>query len=284
MSVKPSPIDCHVAVSAQGVTALELLATESGVSRQKIKDAMSKGAVWLTRGKKTQRLRRAKFMPLPGDRLRLCFDAHLLASSPPEPRLLADQRMYTVWYKPPMLLSQGTIWGDHCSLLRLAEQHFEQKRKVFLVHRLDREAHGLMLIAHQAQASAQLSALFQDHRMQKHYEVRIVGNFAEHAAENSITVNQPLDGKHAVSHLQLLDYDAERNESLLSVTIETGRKHQIRKHCALLDLPVVGDTRYGSADKRGMQLKACRLVFNCPVTKQTVEYICPPSTGSALDI
>lgn len=281
MSVKPTSVDCHVTVSTPGLSALEILASESGVSKQKIKDAMSKGAVWLSRGKKTQRLRRVKFMPVPGDKLRLCFDPQLLALVPPTPTLIADSQGYSVWYKPAMLLSQGSIWGDHCSLLRLVEQYFQQKRRVFLVHRLDREASGLMLVAHQPQVAAQLSAMFQDHRVSKHYEVLVTGNFSETAGLQEVTVDLPIDGKQAVSHLTLKHFDVERQESLLEVSIETGRKHQIRKHCATLGLPVVGDARYASADQRGLQLKACRLEFVCPIKKQVVSYTLDENAGKA---
>lgn len=283
MSVKPSTIDCHVRVTTPGVTALELLASESGVSKQKIKDAMSKGSVWLTRGKKTQRLRRVKFIPVPGDRLRLCVDPQLLALVAPTPTLLADTQGYSVWYKPPMLMSQGSIWGDHCSLLRLVEQHFQQKRRVFLVHRLDREASGVMLVAHQAQVAAHLSAMFQDHRISKHYQVRVTGNFRDKTGQQSITVDLPIDGKPAVSHLTLQQFDAEREESLLDVSIDTGRKHQIRKHCASLALPVVGDARYARSDPRGLQLKAYRLTFVCPVKQQLVSYTLDHAVGDSND-
>ncbi len=272
MSVKPTTVDCHVMVTTPGLTALELLASEAGISKQKIKDAMNKGAVWLTRGKKTQRLRRVKFMPVPGDRLRICVDPQLLALVAPTPTLLADNQGYSVWYKPPMLMSQGSIWGDHCSLLRLVEQYFQQKRRVFLVHRLDREASGLMLVAHHAQMAGQLSAMFQDHRISKHYQVRVTGNFLAKTGQQTVKVDLPIDGKPALSHLTLRQFDAERQESLLDVLIDTGRKHQIRKHCASLALPVVGDARYARADPRGLQLKAYRLAFVCPIKKQLVTY------------
>src|SRR5690606_8635717 len=110
----------------------------------RIKDAMNKGAVWHKRGSKTRRLRRATQILSAGDELALYYNPDVLALVPPAPVLLADESQYSVWIKPAGLLAQGSQEGDHCALLRLAE--LALGRPVFLVHRLDREAAGLMLI------------------------------------------------------------------------------------------------------------------------------------------
>src|SRR5690606_33637419 len=135
-------------------------------------DAMLKGAVWLTRGKHQKRIRRATFVGQTGDKLSLHYDAELLRRVPPTPQLLADEKRYSIWLKPAGLLAQGTMEGDHCSLLRLCEQQLQ--REVYLVHRLDREAAGLMLIAHDGKSAAAFSQLFaaaKTELLQKQYVV-----------------------------------------------------------------------------------------------------------------
>ena len=92
-----------------------------GLSRQKIKDAMAKGACWWTHKGKRLRLRRATKELKPGIRLQLYYDEKVLARTPENPVLLEDLERYTVWFKPHGLLAQGSQWGDHCSLLRLAD-------------------------------------------------------------------------------------------------------------------------------------------------------------------
>jgi tRNA pseudouridine32 synthase/23S rRNA pseudouridine746 synthase len=206
-----------------------------------------------------------------GDTLSLCYNPELLALVPPQPQLLADERQYSVWLKPAGLLAQGTQEGDHCSLLRIAE--LELKRDAFLVHRLDREAAGLMLIAHTPKAAAAFSALFaaQDTatRIKKTYRVEVRGE-----APPSGEIALPLDGKAALTRYTRIAFDAARNSSTLDVELVTGRKHQIRRHCAESGFPVLGDPAYGenNKDARGLQLFAVALEFKCPLTGHARAY------------
>ncbi|HEX4910224.1 MAG TPA: pseudouridine synthase, partial [Permianibacter sp.] len=147
-------------------------------------------------------------------------------------------------------------------------------RDVFLVHRLDREAAGLMLIAHTGKAAAALSALFADHTagaqvIDKRYQVEVRG---ELPLEGHI--QKKLDSKPASTHFRRLAFDAERNVSLAEVLIDTGRKHQIRRHLAGIGCPVLGDPQYGegNSDVRGLQLFAVQLKFYCPLTRSVRNY------------
>lgn len=125
-----------------GRKVTDFLAEHTRLSRQRIKDAMGKGAVWLKRGRQRKRLRKATETLKRNDRIELHYDAELLARQPPEPICLQDTNGYSVWFKPAGLLSQGNDFGDHLSLLRLAEQRLEPRRAAFAVHRLDRETAG----------------------------------------------------------------------------------------------------------------------------------------------
>ncbi len=87
-------------------------------------------------------------------------------------------------------------------------------------------------------------------------------------------LDQPLDGKAAVTEYRVLDWDAAANRSTLAVRIQTGRLHQIRRHLADAGFPVLGDPRYGQGNKsaEGLRLAAVGLTFSCPRRKQPVEY------------
>ncbi len=252
--------------------ALTALARISKLPKERIKDAMAKGAVWLKHGNKTKRMRRSTFTPRPGDEISLYYSPEVLALKPPQAELLADEKHYSVWIKPAGLLAQGTQEGDHCSLLRQVELLL--KREVFLVHRLDREAAGLMLIAHTGKAAAALSELFAaaegQKRMDKYYQVEVAGQVPE-----SGEITLPLDGKAALSRFTRLHYDDSRNRSRVRVQLITGRKHQIRRHFAESGFPVIGDPTYGSNNKDpgGMQLFAVELSFVCPLTMTTRNYV-----------
>lgn len=252
--------------AGNGHTALSWMAAETGLSKQKLKDAMAKGAVWLGR-KGQKRLRRATAELQAGDELQLYYDPALLARTPPEPRLVADCRHYSVWYKPPGMLAQGSQWGDHCALTRWVEKHFTPPRDVHLVHRLDREASGLMLMAHSPQAAARLGDLFQRRDMDKRYRVLAAGRVGE-PGETQV-IDLPLDGKPSRSHVTVLALDDNGN-SLLDIRLESGRKHQIRRHLAESGHPVLGDPRYGLGypHPAGLQLRAWRLAFRCPFSRQ----------------
>jgi tRNA pseudouridine32 synthase/23S rRNA pseudouridine746 synthase len=267
-----SSIESHVAVESPGTNAVDLLQQTTGLSKQRIKIAMTHGAVWVTRGSNTQRLRRAKRALRVGDEIHLYYDAEILAEVPAEPRLVADVDGYSVWHKPYGLRSQGSKWGDHCTVARWAERNLQPERPAFTVHRLDRAANGLILVAHSKKIAAALAELFRERKVEKRYRALVAGDFSSHA--NPIRVEQPIDDKAAISEFSLQEVCDGGARSLVDVRIETGRKHQIRRHLAELEHPVIGDRLYGSGEKDGvdLQLTAYLLAFQCPLADRQVEY------------
>jgi tRNA pseudouridine32 synthase/23S rRNA pseudouridine746 synthase len=255
-------------------TACDFLAAESGISRGRIKDAMNKGAVWLKRKNrgKLGRLRRATAPLLAGDYIEFHYDQRLLAVKPRDARCIADRGRYSVWYKPAGLLAQGTMFADHCSLLRQADLFFKTSREAFLVHRLDRETAGIMLVAHDKGAAAKLSALFREKTIIKKYRAVVHGDLRVKGVQGVIKLL--LDGKPAVTEFEVTAYDAETDSTTATVIIRTGRLHQIRRHFAMIGFPVMGDPRYGSDNKNteGMKLFALSLRFRCPFAGSEVQY------------
>ncbi len=263
----------HIKVHQQNSVVVDILAAETTLSKQKIKQVMQKGAVWLSKGKHTQRLRRAKKLIKRGETLHIYFDPKVLDLIPPEPELIFDQGRYSVWNKPYGLLSQGSKWGDHCTITRWAEQHLKPQRVSFVVHRLDRAANGLIVIAHEKGTAAALSKLFQQRQVDKRYQIWVHGRFSDKTtSDNPIKVENDIDERHATSYFTFIKYDAEQDRSLLDVSIDTGRKHQIRRHSALLGFPVIGDRLYGTEDKEDLQLCAYYLAFTCPYTQTKQQF------------
>jgi tRNA pseudouridine32 synthase / 23S rRNA pseudouridine746 synthase len=142
--------------------------------------------------------------------------------------------------------------------------HFKSKRKVYPVHRLDREAAGLIMVAHSEEAAAWLSRLFAEHRVIKRYQVEVLGL----PEKDEGIIKDPIDGKAAVSRYRVIARNPKEDTSTLLVEIETGRMHQIRRHLAGAGIPVMGDPRYGTGNKDGkpMRLVACELRWQCPIT------------------
>ena len=264
----PAAFSVRITIAPEDVgTACELLAERAGLAKSRVKDAMCKGAVWLT-GKRggRKRLRKATAQPGPGDVLELHYDARLLSVKPPVARCLHDAGQYSVWMKPAGLLAQGTDYGDHCSLVRQVEVHFRLKRPVLPVHRLDREAVGLMILAHTKAAAAKLSKLLQDNVIDKQYRVTVLGC----PSPEQGGIELPLDSKPATTRYTLIAYDPATDSSVVEVTLQTGRLHQIRRHFAMLGHPVLGDPKYGVGNKNstGMELVAHRIAFRCPFTRK----------------
>lgn len=252
-------------------TALDLLAEGTGLSKQRIKDAMNKGAVWWTLKGKTLRLRRATKVLHKGSKILFFCDEQVLARKPESANLIYDGGNYSIWFKPAGMLSQGSQWGDHCSILRWVEVNGQpnagqRQRECFLVHRLDADAMGLIILAHDSQSAAKLSTLFQARDMRKFYQAWVVDDCD--IPTTGLTLNYELDGKSAITHIKKIR--VENNKTLLDVHIETGRKHQIRRHLANIGHPIVGDKLYGSKSHSGLHLLAYRLEFVCPNTKQPI--------------
>lgn len=258
----------------EAAPACDTLARLTGLPKARIKDCMTKGGVWWTRpGRSTSRLRRASAEVKPGERLEINYDPALLSLVPAQPELIAKTRHYSVWNKPAGVLSQGTRFADHCTLPRLAQAKLGSRNELHPVHRLDREAQGIMLLAHDGKAAAKLGELFRLGKVTKEYAaiVRGIPDWTD------IEVNEPLDGKEARSRFHVLRSDPASDMTLLIARIDTGRKHQIRRHLNGLGHPVMGDPRYGRCTRRvqELQLVARSLAFTCPFTGTPKQWAVP---------
>ena len=268
-SLNSSHFESHITITIAGLTALDQLAANTPLSRQKLKKAMTNGAVWLESSIGTQRLRRAKKVLSVNDRLHLYYDESIQNTKPEDALLIADEGEYSIWNKPYGMYSQGTKWGDQCTLHRYAEQFLQPQRPAFPVHRLDRAATGLMILAHSKTMAATFSTLFKNRSIQKRYTAVVEG-----ALDNLIlpySISSDLDNKPAIS--KIIALQKQGNNTIVSIEIETGRKHQIRKHLSELGYPIVGDRLYGSGkSEENLQLQSNYLNFNCPIKNTTQEY------------
>lgn len=250
---------------------IDFLEKHTKLSKSVLKKVLNNGGVWVRKfsDSKRVRVRRATADLTTQSFVELHFDPKFIALEVPEAKAVYDQKEWGLWYKPQGLLSQGTDFGDHCTILRQVEK---AKGKSFLVHRLDREAHGLMLLAYTQKAAGLFSTQWQKGNVRKFYKVEVLGNIALQYNSGSGDINLNLDGKEARTSFKILDANAEK--SLLLVQIHTGRLHQIRRHFDMIGFPVMGDPKYGKGNKNqtGLRLMGYRLEFFDPFTKKEISY------------
>lgn len=156
-----------------------------------------------------------------------------------------------------------------------------------IVHRLDRDTSGLLVVARSERAHRRLQKMLRDRLIERHYTVLVHGR-----TPPALTVDRPIgrdrkvrtrqaidvvDGREAVTHLRLLE--PLGRFSLLEARLETGRTHQIRVHLESVGHPVVGDRVYGRREETlGLDrqfLHAARLAFPHPETGEPIEVLSP---------
>jgi 23S rRNA pseudouridine1911/1915/1917 synthase len=156
-----------------------------------------------------------------------------------------------------------------------------------IVHRLDRDTSGLMVVARSEEAHRRLQALVRRRELERHYLALVVGRPRSRSGrieapigrdrreplKHSLDTDTP---REAVTHFELVELFPRH--ALLDVRLETGRTHQIRVHLAAIGLPVAGDPVYGRPQELGLErqfLHAARLAFTHPFTGARVDVESP---------
>jgi len=161
-----------------------------------------------------------------------------------------------------------------------------------IVHRIDKDTSGLLVVAKNDDAHLFLSSLLKDHGIKRTYYAVIIG----HMKEQSGTIDAPIarhpqdrkkmavvaGGREAITHYEVIE--EFNGYSLLRLNLETGRTHQIRVHLSYKGHPIVGDTVYGGGNTpferanksllNGQMLHARELSFPHPVSRETVSFEC----------
>lgn len=241
----------------------------TSLPKETLSDAANKGAVWLQRNGKGKilRIRSVESLVAPEDKINFYYDLRVLALDEiSEATCVYESSNYGVWLKAAGVMPQGTQASDHTSLLRYVEKL--KNKEVYLIHRLDRETEGLMIIGYTSESAAKLGELFQKNKITKIYQAIVRGEIERGHKQ---TINESLDGKEAVTHFESLQN--KNGRSLLSIKIDTGRLHQIRRHLEFIDHPVMGDPKYGRGNKNrdGLKLLAKSLNFLDPWSHKPVD-------------
>jgi 23S rRNA pseudouridine1911/1915/1917 synthase len=248
----------------EGVRLDRFLREKSGVlSRTRARDLLSAGGVTING-------RRVKIASRPlrtGDRVEVHpLSEQRRSGAPPgmEPfRIVHEDAAVIIVDKAPGVLVQPTPQGDRGTLLDLLTRHLRRRYPevkspyLGLLHRIDRETSGLLLFSRRGTANRILAEQFRGHTIAREYLALARGKVpadsgtitdslfraSPHARRSSASFGRG-EGKKAVTHFRVLE--RFEDATLLSITLETGRTHQIRIHLAGRGHGVVGDKIYAA--------------------------------------
>ena len=199
--------------------------------------------------------------------------------------VLYEDNHIIVVVKPYNVLSQGDSTGD-TSIMDMVKEYIKVKYHkpgnvyLGLVHRLDRPVGGIMVFARSSKAAARLTKAFNEHKITKKYLAIVHGKMEkdkdelvdkiEKTSEGNSIISD--NGKEAILDYEVLDYNVENDCSLVSITLKTGRHHQIRVQFSSRGHYLLGDQRYGVLDNKQISLFSYYLSFEHPVTHEVLEF------------
>ena len=210
-----------------------------------------------------------------------------------KPEIIFEDEWLLVVNKPSGLAVHGGS-GIDFGLIELMRHLNPEHRFLELVHRIDKNTSGIIVIAKKRSALKLMQELFRNKKIKKNYLVAVKGNWELQKKEVILrlekkqtpeghhvnVVEDPLKGKLSKSIFYLVKKTPHK--SLLSAQIITGRTHQIRVQLAFLGFPVLGDDKYGdfalnkklhSSGLKRMFLHAHKLSFTHPFTEEKVELV-----------
>lgn len=180
--------------------------------------------------------------------------------------------------KPPGLVVQQRVFDPGEPFLhQLVERHTSP---VYLMQRLDRGTSGVIFFSKRSELNVRLTRQFEKKRIRKTYLALCEGELGERQ-----TIDAPIarigaikfgvrdHGKRAVTHLRPLTYSMDG--SVVEITLETGRTHQIRVHLSAIGHPLAGDWLYGERNAVRPMLHAAELEMTHPLTGQTLRVAAP---------
>ena len=193
--------------------------------------------------------------------------------------ILSEDAEILVVRKPAGLLTVATIDERAQTAYAYLRQYLKErnpKQKLLIVHRLDKFASGVLVFAKSERMKSALQGLFSRHEIRRKYWAIVEGTVEKDhgtiqsylAEDRSLRMHSTQDkkrGKPAITHFRVLR--RLRTVTALEVTLETGRKNQIRAHLSEMGHPIIGDRAYGSTlDPIGrLGLHAFQLGFKHPI-------------------
>lgn len=274
-----------------------LLSLLKGVPRSRVYRLLRKGEVRVNKGRIRPEYRLAEHDVVRVPPVRVAEREHV-APGHSLRELLADSILYEdksclVLNKPSGIAVHGGS-GIKLGVIEALRVMRPNERRLELVHRLDRDTSGCLLVARSRAALRAIQEQMREREIGKRYTALVRGHWAKELSE----VNAPLrkhtlqsgermvradkDGKRALTRFKVSRQFSKA--TLIEAELETGRTHQIRVHCQLAGHPLAGDSKYGdeifdkSLKSLGLNrlfLHASELEFRLPLTDKAVKVVAP---------
>lgn len=195
-------------------------------------------------------------------------------------RILYEDGQLVVIDKPEKLLSVASLDDAESNVHAILRRR--AKKRVFPVHRLDKDTSGILVFAYTEKARDHLKEQFANHTIDRIYYAAVEGTLVPAKGtwksrlieDDSYFVKSGPTGKLAITHYEVIESKA--NYSLVKFKLETGRKNQIRVHASEAGYPIVGDLKYGAQTRRRrLCLHAHILAFTHPIRKKRMKFVSP---------
>ena len=267
------------------------LAAETGWTRSQIKLQVDSKRV-LVNGK-TQK---AGFLVKNNDKISLSFAKDVLdINAEPEDiplDIVYEDDDFAIINKPQGMVVHPAPGAYNHTLVNALLFHFDSLSKTGddirpgIVHRIDKDTSGLLVVAKNDNAHASLAKQIAEHSCFRHYMALLEGNLKEDSGTVDTFISRSktdrkvmavsTEGKRAITHYNIVKRFA--NYCLVEFVLETGRTHQIRVHSKHLGHPIVGDKTYGIKNQKfnldGQLLHAYKLELTHPTTGKRMSFEC----------
>ena len=230
-----------------------------------------------------------------GDKVSVNFTKSFRVFSSPRIKLVYEDNDILVINKGYGVLSMGTDnikEGTAYSIMREYVKDSDPRAKVFIVHRLDRDTSGLMMLAKTMEAKDTMQHNWNNMVLNRKYVAVVEGvipddegvvksYLAETAQFEVYSTQDPTKGQLAITRYKVLKRSS--GYTLVELELDTGRKNQIRVHMKDLGHPIVGDRKYGASSSpiRRLALHARTLRFVHPITRKEMNFELPVPTRFA---
>ncbi len=256
---------------------LDYLYNNLDMPKKRIKQYLTHGAIYVNNNKTTK----YNYKVVPGMRIVIDTDSKGKAELPFD--ILFEDDHIIVVNKPSGLLTIATEKEKEKTLYHIVREYLVSKNKnakVFIVHRLDKDTSGIVVLAKDMKTKNRLQENWNEYVSLREYTAVVHGHLknkedriVEHLKENKINLVYAVkngEGKEAITNYKVIKENS--NYSLVSITIETGRKNQIRVAFNNMNHPIVGDNKYGEMkdDKSRLYLHANRLKMYYPEIKKDI--------------